>query len=174
VADLPQGLDEARHVRMEGRRSHPWYRRGLFGLVCLIPIVALLGFFGQHATTSTAQGAEGTLKVQAPKRVRGGLMYQVRLDVTAAQEIKNPQFVVGPGWWEQNSVNSIAPDPVSQSSSNGRVVLSYGPLHAGQKLTAWIYFQVNPINIGHRTANVQLNDGAKPVASVRRTLTILP
>jgi hypothetical protein len=174
VADLPPGLDDARNVNMEGRERHPWYRRGLFGLVCAIPVLALLGFFGQHATTSTAHGTEGTLKVQAPKRLRGGLLYQVRLEVTAAQDIKNPQLVLSPGWWEQASVNSIEPNPVSQSSSNGRVVLSYGPLHAGQKLIAWVYYQVNPINIGHRTANVQLNDGPQPVAAVHRTLTIFP
>jgi hypothetical protein len=174
VADLPAGLDEARNVNLIGRARHPWYRRALLGLVCVIPLLALLGLFGQHATTSAARGSEGTLKVQAPKRLRGGLVWQVRLDVTAAQDIKNPQLVLSPGWWEQNSVNSIEPNPISESSSNGRVVLSYGPLHAGQKLTAWVYFQVNPINIGHRTATVQLNDGAHPVAAVHRTLTIFP
>jgi hypothetical protein len=174
VADLPAGLDEARNVNMVGRAHHPWYRRVLLGLICVIPLLALLGFSGQHATTSAAHGTEGTLKVQAPKRVRGGLLWQVRLDVTATQDIKNPQLVLSPGWWEQNSVNSIEPNPISESSSNGRVVLSYGSLNAGQKLTAWVYFQVNPINIGHRTANVQLNDGPHPVATVHRTLTILP
>jgi hypothetical protein len=174
VEGLPQGLSVERHVLLQGRERHPWYRRVLFALICALPVLALSGLFGQHATTSAATGPGGTLKVQAPKRLRGGLMYQVRMDVTATQTIKEPQLVLSPGWWEQNSENSIAPDPVSQSSSNGRVTLSYGPVHAGEKLTVWAYFQVNPINVGHRDANVTLTDGPRLIATVHRTLTILP
>jgi hypothetical protein len=47
-------------------------------------------------------------------------------------------------------------------------------MHGGQKLTVWLEFQVNPITAGTRTADVQLNDGDKPVAHVHRTLTIFP
>jgi hypothetical protein len=174
VAKLPQGLDEAKHVRMESRARHPWYRRGLFGLVCVLPVLALLNVFGQHPSTSSAGGADGTLRMSAPKRLRGGLLFQTRLEITAKRDLEHPQLVFSPGWFEELTENSIAPDPVEQSSSNGRVTLSYGALGAGQKLTVWVDYQVNPINVGRRTANVQLNDGPRPIARIDRNLTVLP
>lgn len=174
MADLPGDLSEERHVRLAGRDRHPWYRRVLFALVCALPVLGLLDVFGQHATTSSAAGPYATLRVQAPERLRGGLMYQLRMDVRAGRTIEHPELVLSQGWWEQMSENSIAPNPLSQSTSNGRVTLSYGPLHAGQTLTVWAYFQVNPVNVGSRTANVELTDGPRPVATVHRSVTVLP
>jgi hypothetical protein len=174
MADLPGSLTVEEHAQLRGRERHPTYRRILFGLVCALPVVALLNVFGQHPTTSTAGGPGATLQVQAPKRLRGGLMHQIRMTVTATRNLEHPQLVLSPGWFEENTENSIAPDPVEQSSSNGRVTLSYGRLNAGQKLTVWADFQVNPINVGRRTANIQLNDGPRPIALVKRTLTVFP
>jgi hypothetical protein len=174
VEPLPPGLDLERHVLLSGRGRHVTYRRVLFGLVCLLPLLALLNVFGQHPSTSAAAGPAGTLKVQAPTRLRGGLMFQVRIDVTATRTIREPQLVLGPGWWEEMTENSIAPDPLDQSTSNGRVTLSYGRLDAGQKLTVWLEYQVNPVNVGHRPTNVLLTDGPRPIAQVHRELTVLP
>jgi hypothetical protein len=174
VANLPQGLDESRHARMEGRDRHPWYRRALFGLVCLLPLFALLNFFGQHPSESSASGADATLRMSAPKRLRGGLLFQTRFEVKANRTLEHPQLVLSPGFFEELTENSVAPNPVAESSSNGRVTLSYGPLNAGQTLTVWVDYQVNPINVGRRTANVQLNDGPRPIARINRKITFLP
>jgi hypothetical protein len=174
VEELPGSLTIESHALLHGRRAHPFYRRGLFAALCVLPVLALLDVFGQHATSTTVDGAGGTLQVEAAKNLRGGLLHQVRMTVTATRDLEHPQLVLSPGMFEQDSVNSIAPDPVAQSSSNGRVVLSYGPLHAGQKLTAWAYFQVNPVNVGTRSFDVALNDGPRPVALVKRKLTVFP
>jgi hypothetical protein len=174
VDELPGSLTINGHALMHGRERHPIYRRVLFGLVCVLPVLALLNVFGQHATSQTANGAGATLEVEAAKNLRGGLLHQLRLTVVATRDLEHPQFVLSPGWFEQNTENSIAPDPVEQSSSNGRVVLSYGPLNAGQKLTVWVDFQVNPVNVGRRTVNVELTDGPRPIASVNRNLTVFP
>ena len=53
-------------------------------------------------------------------------------------------------------------------------MLSYGKLAAGQTLISWIYFQVNPTNVGKRREDVELDDGATPLAHVHRSLTIFP
>jgi hypothetical protein len=161
-------------VLLEGRGNHPLYRRVLMGLVCAIPILALLNLFGQHPSISQAAGSAGTLRVQAPERLRGGLMFQARVDVTATRDIKEPQLVFSPGWFEEMTANSVSPDPLNQSTSNGRVTLSYGRLNAGQKLTVWLEFQVNPVNVGHRVANVLLTDGDTPVALVKHDIRVLP
>jgi hypothetical protein len=112
--------------------------------------------------------------VDGPERLRGGLLYQVRVDVEARTDLKEPQLVLSPGWWEQMTENSINPEPLDSSASNGRVTLSYQPLHPGQKLTVWLQFQVNPINLASRDANVLLTDGSTPVALVKHSLTVLP
>jgi hypothetical protein len=72
------------------------------------------------------------------------------------------------------SVNSLAPNPTAQSSANGRVTLTYNKLAAGHTLIVWLYFQVNPTNVGKRSEDVQLNDGSNAITSIHRSLTIFP
>ena len=172
--ELPAGLDTERHVLLHGRGRHPWYRRILFALVLVVPLLALLNVFGQNASTSSANAPEAEVKVQSPERVRGGLMYQVRIDVIAHQTLRQPQLVLSPGWWEEMTENSVNPDPVQASSSNGRVTLSYSQLNAGQKLRVWLQYQVNPITVGKRTTNVFLTDGGNGLVEVHRSMTVFP
>jgi hypothetical protein len=174
MENLPGSLTVERHALLGGRERHPWYRRGLFSLLIVLPVLALLNVFGQKPSVSDASAAAGTLTVQAPERVRGGLLFQVRVDVKAAQDIKEPQLVLNPGLLDQLTLNTVEPDPVSQSSSNGRLTLSYGSIPAGQRLTVWLQYQANPANLGTQSANVLLTDGDEPIATVRRDITIFP
>jgi hypothetical protein len=72
------------------------------------------------------------------------------------------------------SVNSIAPNPSNQATRNGSVVLSYDKLQARHTLIVWIYFQVNPTNVGKRREDVALDNGSTPIARIHRSLTIFP
>ena len=171
---LPRELDVDRHVLLQGRERHPWYRRGLFALLLVLPVLALLNLFGQRPATSDAAGPAGTLTVQAPKHVRGGLLFQVRVDVKATRDIKEPQLVLSPGLLDQLTVNTIEPQPLNESNSNGRLTLSYGRIPAGQRLTVWLDYQANPANLGTQTTNILLTDGDTPLAIVRRNITVLP
>ena len=72
------------------------------------------------------------------------------------------------------SENSLEPNPSNESTRNGRVVLSYDKLSAGQTLIAWLYFQVNPTNVGKRREDVELDDGSTAITHVHRSLTIFP
>ena len=54
------------------------------------------------------------------------------------------------------------------------MVLTYGKLEPGQSLVSWIYFQVNPTNVGKRDEGVELDDGETPLVSMHRSLTIFP
>jgi hypothetical protein len=171
---LPDGLTVKRNLRLDDRWGHVWYRRGLLCLIAVLPVLALLNVFGQHPTVSIAKSSAGELKVTAPARLRSGLIFQVRAQVTAHQTITKPQLVFSPGWWESMSVNSMEPNPSSQSTRNGSVVLTYPELHAGHTLIAWIYFQANPTNVGKRTENVELDNGSTAIARIHRSLTIFP
>jgi hypothetical protein len=171
---MPDGLTIARNRDLSGRAGHTWYRRALLCLVAVIPVLALLNVFGQRPTVSSAHALAADLQVTAPARLRSGLIFQVRVEVDAHRDISTPDLVFDRGWWDSMSVNSLEPNPTNQSSANGRVVLSFNKLSAGRSLIVWMYFQVNPTNVGKRREDVQLKDGLTPITAVHRSLTIFP
>lgn len=174
MSDVPEGVVLERNRDLVGRSHHSYYRRALLSLIAVLPVLALLGVFGQRPSTTTTEAQAATLSVTAPERLRSGLIFQVRVEVLAHQNIHELQIVFDKGWWESMSVNSIEPEPSSAASQNGKVALSYGALPAGQSLTAWIYFQVNPTNAGKRREDVEITDGSTPLAHLHRSLTIFP
>lgn len=171
---LPDGLSIERNRDLRGRAGHLWYRRGLLCVIAVFPILALLNVFGQRPTTISSHAPAADLSVTAPARLRSGLIFQVRVEVRAHEDIAKPQLVFDPGWWESMSENSLAPNPSSETNENGRVVLAYTKLAAGHTLIAWLYFQVNPTNVGKRRENVELDDGSSVITTVHRSLTIFP
>jgi hypothetical protein len=175
MADYPpDGLTLERNRDLHGRSGHVWYRRTLLCLIAVLPVLALLNVFGQRPTTISAHTLTADLAVTAPARLRSGLIFQVRIQVTARQDIAKPQLVFDPGWWDSMSENSMEPNPSSQTNLDGRVVLSYNTLAAGHKLIVWLYFQVNPTNVGKRREDVELDNGATMITRVHRSLTIFP
>lgn len=174
MAEAPEGVVLERSRDLAGRRHQHHYRRLLLCAIAVLPVLALLGVFGQKPSTSSANGATASLSVTAPTRLRSGLIFQVKVRVVAHREINKPEIVFDEGWWESMSVNSIEPEPSEASSKGGRVILSYGRLEPGESLTSWIYFQVNPTNVGERREDVEVDDGATPLVHVHRSLTIFP
>ena len=143
-------------------------------LFAAISIAALIGFFGQRLSESAAVAPAATLRLSAPNVVRGGLYFQSRLDIRVRQAIEHPRIVLANGWLEQMQLNTIEPDPMSEAGRDGRVVLSYDSLDAGDRLVVWMQFQVNPVNVGHRSYDVELDDADRPIARIERTITVLP
>ena len=152
----------------------PWIRRVLLCCIAVLPVLALLNVFGQHPTTSSASSPAVAVNVTAPARLRSGLIFQVRTQVLARRDVGKLQIAFDKGWWESMSVNSIVPEPTEETSENGRVVLSYGKLPAGQTLVSWIYFMVNPTNVGKRTENIDVLDGSNVLLHIHRALTVFP
>jgi hypothetical protein len=106
--------------------------------------------------------------------VRGGLFFQGRFTVDALEPLENATLVLGPGWFENMHINTIEPSPVEEASRDGDLALSYGPLSEGGRLVVHMQFQVNPTNVGRRSADVSLYDGERLVATAERTLTVYP
>lgn len=170
----PDGISLERHVELAGRQQSPWLRRALLCCITALPVLALLNVFGQDPSSSTASSPAATLTVTAPEHLRSGLIFQVKVKVQAHQEIKQLQIAFDTGWWESMSVNSIEPNPGNQTSHNGQVVLGYGNLPAGQTLISWVYFQVNPTNVGKRREDVSIQDANKLLVRIHRSATIFP
>jgi hypothetical protein len=172
--NAPAGLTLERHRDLQGRARQVWYRRGLILVLVAIVALALANLFGQHPATSHAESRAASLELQAPTRVRGGLMFQGRFTLVARQDLKTPKLILSPGWFEQMTVNGLVPQPSTQTTRNGDVVLTFDSLQAGQKLVFWTYFQVNPTNIGRRSQDVELDDGNTPLLRLNRKVTIFP
>lgn len=174
MGELPEGITLERNVELRGALRGPWLRRALLLCIAALPALALLNVFGQDPTTSYARTAAVSVSVTAPARLRSGLIFQVHVKVIARRPIHQLQIVFDSGWWESMSLNAIAPEPSESQSENGQVVLSYGKLQAHNSFSAWIYFQVNPTNVGKRREDVEIRDGATPLAHIHRSLTIFP
>jgi hypothetical protein len=167
-AELEQAADPGRQVR------GLWARRIVIALFCAVSALALADRFGQQPTSSIAATPAARMRLSAPEVVRGGLFFQSRLEVRAARQIAFPRIVLDDGWVEGMQVNSIEPAPASESSRNGRVVLSYDKLAAGDVLRIWLQFEVNPTNVGHRPYGVELDDAATRLVRLPHAITVLP
>src|SRR4051812_26900551 len=113
-----------------GRQARPglWARRVMVTILAAVVVLALLNTFGQKPVKTTDAAPAATLTLQAPERVRGGLFFQSRVDVLPRRPIERPRLVLAFGWLEGMQVNSIEPAPDSESSRDGRVVLTWNAL----------------------------------------------
>jgi hypothetical protein len=174
MGQVPDTIVLKRDLDLAGRRNEIWVRRVLFALLCVVPVLALLNLFGQRPAGSEAAVAAARLQVYAPSRVRGGLLFEARFQVTAEQDIKKAILVLDPGWLEGMTVNTIEPAPTNEASANGSLSLELGHIPRGQSYLLFIQFQVNPTNVGHRHQVVQLYDGSRKLLELHRTMTVFP
>ncbi|MGH2452007.1 MAG: hypothetical protein ACRDGE_12215 [Candidatus Limnocylindria bacterium] len=149
-------------------------RRVLFVLLTAVVLAALLGVFGQVRRESSASGAVAGLEVRAPERLRGGLFYQGRFTIESRRGIGDATLVLDEGWLESMHVNTIEPAPAQEWSRDGRLALGFGEIPAGDSVVVYMQFQVNPTNLGRRSQDVELYDGATRLAAVDRTVTVFP
>jgi hypothetical protein len=168
------GIRVGRHRDLTGRKRGPWVRRLILALMAIVPLAALFDGFGQASAIHTAQGFGVSLTVDAPDRVRGGLMFTSRFTVQAKAPVNDVRLLLEPGWFQGTTFNGIAPQPASESSRDGWTEFDFGKLESGQSFTVWMSWQVNPTNVGRHAADVALYDGDRRIARVHRTVTIAP
>ena len=174
VSNIPDGIVLARDRDLRGREREYAIRVALLLLLPAIAVLALLNVFGQRPATLEKAVPTARLQVYAPTRVRSGLIFQARFHLTAQRDLRDARLVLGPGWFESMSINSIEPQPLNEASANGSVSLELGHVAAGTSYVLWIYFQVNPTNLGRRAAPVALFDGSRQLLRIDRTVTVLP
>jgi hypothetical protein len=175
MADVPDAIVLKRDRDLEGRQYDIWVRRALLGLVVTVPVIALFNVFGQKPDTHLLVGPAASLKIYAPARLRGGLLYEARFHITARQDIKDAYLVLGTGWAEGMSINTIEPSPVSEASNSGRLSFELGHIGAGKSYIQFMQFQVNPTNVAwNRKQTVWLNDGKDRLLTYSRGVRIFP
>ena len=174
MAQIPDTIIVRRDRDLGPRRNDIWVRRGLFALVCVVPVLALLNVFGQRPDTSTGTAAAARLSVSAPSRVRGGLLYQARFTITATKSLAQAALVFDGGWLDGLTINTVEPSPVSESSKNGKLAFDLGPISAGHSSVLVLDFQVNPTTVGSQGQDLTLYDGNRALITLHRTLTVFP
>jgi hypothetical protein len=159
---------------LKGRRRHPWHRRALLALLAVIPILALIGVFGQRTVRSEADTPKAALTLAGPTRLRGGLLFQWKVNVVARQRLAQPKLVLDPGFLNGLTVNTIEPQASQELNRDGRLVLEYDAIAAGEQLTVWIQYQVNPTTVGPRTVRVELDDDQTPITTITKHVRVFP
>jgi hypothetical protein len=174
VAKAPDHIRVGRHRDLKGREWEGWARRALFVVPIAILVLALANVFGQHPATTSASALGASVSINAPTSIRGGLIWQARFDIHADHALQHARLVLNSDWLEGNTVNSIEPQPSSETSRNGALELDIGPIPAGERHLLFIWFQTNPTNVGRRTTQASLYDGSRRLLTITRTLTIFP
>ena len=159
---------------LAGREKDLWIRRVLMALIAVIPILALVNLFGQRPSTSKASTSAATLSVEAPTRLRGGLLWQARFHIAAHRDLNNAILVLGTGWAEGMTINTIEPGPTNEASDNGRLEFTLGHIPANRSFILYMQFQVNPTNVGRRSRSVTLYDGETKLAAIHQKVTVFP
>jgi hypothetical protein len=149
-------------------------RRAVMTIFAVVALLGLLDVFGQGTTQTVASTPAAALSLTAPEAVRGGLFFQSRIEIRARRAIAHPRLVLDEGWIEGMQVNSIEPSPVGEASRDGRLVLSYDAVDAGERLVVWLQFEVNPTNTGHRSYGLELDDADTRIAAIDRHITVFP
>ena len=173
MSDIPDQLTLKVNRDREGKRDILFRRIALSSILVLLAL-GLLNVFGQRPATATADSSAAKLKLYAPERVRGGLIYEARFTIEARRELKEATLVLAPGWAEGTTINTIEPSPVGEASRNGDLALELGRIPAGDRHLLFMQLQVNPTNVGRRSQDVELFDGDELLATIDRTITIFP
>jgi hypothetical protein len=174
VADAPDGIVLRRHRDLVGRRWHPWVRRSLLALVAAVSLLALLNVFGQWPSTATVAASAAAFEIRSPGAVRGGVLFQARYTVQVTRELKAATLVLGRGWLDGLTVNTIEPSPLNEASRDGRLSLELGHIPAGEKHVLYMQYQVNPTTVGSHTQTVALYDGDERILTYAKTLRVFP
>jgi hypothetical protein len=173
----PDGLTLERHRDLEGR-LWSWSRRGRLLVTALM--IGLVGLalgngFGQRPDTYSTATAGLAVRVQTPSTVRGGVIFQTRVDLTAKRALAHPSIVLDRGWFDGMTLNSVQPAPVSQAGAGGGSSFVFGKLPPGGRLTVWFEWSTNPTTVEwRRTRHLQVDDGAASLARLTSTITVFP
>jgi hypothetical protein len=170
-------LSLARHRDLEGRHWvwAPRVRQVITGLLVLFVVLAAANAFGQRPSSHTSVSPAATLTVSTPAHLRGGLIFQTRVDVAAHRDIAAPTVMLSGGWFDGMTLNSVQPGPDKQASAGQGVTFGYPPLAAGRTMTVWFEWSVNPTNLAWRRPTVtEITDGGSTLVAERSTVTVFP
>lgn len=168
-------LSIVRHRDLAGRGWEPRTRMAVVAVFVVFVALAAGNQLGQQPSHFGAADTAAAMAVTTPERLRGGLIFQTRVDVTARATIRKPTLVLAGGWFDGMTLNSVQPGPSTQAARGSAVTFAYPKLDAGRRMTVWFEWSVNPTNLAwSRPELMRLDDGVRPIVSVSPSVTVLP
>ena len=174
MADIPDTIVLKRDRDLIGRRREIWIRRGLVLVLTGFVVAAFANVFGQRSSTFETVAPAATLSIHTPGTLRSGLIFETRMKILAAQDIKDAVLVLSPSWIEGITFNTIEPSPIGEASRNGSLSFDLGHVPRGQTYALYLQMQINPTTFGSRTMETHLYDGKTLLLESKRDLTIFP
>ena len=174
MADIPERIVLRRHRDLQTIAFNRPVRWALLALLGALLVLGLFNVFGQRPQTQWLDTPAAKLELYAPSHLRGGLLYEARLTITAHRNLKRAALAFSPGWNEGMQQNTIEPNPIGFGSRDGDLLLTLGHIPAGHVYRLFMEFQANATNVGRRRADVTLYDGATRLGTIHRTVTVFP
>jgi hypothetical protein len=174
VSTLPDYLDRRTDIDLHRRNVEPWFRRAFVLALVALSALGLANVFGQKPGSTTARSPAADLSVSAPSAVRGGLIYEVRVTASAHRDLRKAELVFDQDWYEGFTINTFEPDAAEWEQREGRNVMVYGPVSAGDELVVRLQYQTNPTALGRRDQDVTLADDGVELVTVEHAATVYP
>jgi hypothetical protein len=174
VADVPDRIVLKTHRDLESWVYNRPIRYAILAVIGAVIVLGVFNVFGQRPSTTTVDSSAASLEVYAPGHLRGGLLWEARFTIRAHEDLTHAVLQLEPGWIEGMQINTIEPSPIAETSRNGSLLMTLGPVKKGTHFTLYMEFQVIPTNVGTRSADVMLYDADKKLLTIDRDVTVYP
>jgi hypothetical protein len=174
MADVPDRIELKTHRDLESWVYNRPIRYVILAVIGAVIVLGLLNVFGQRPSTTTADSPSASLEVFAPEHLRGGLLWEARFTIEAHENLTHAVLQLAPGWLEGMQINTIEPGPIAETSRNGSLLMTLGPVKKGTHYTLYMQFQVIPTNVGKRSADVVLYDADEKLVTIDRDIKVYP
>lgn len=170
-----EALDAAQLDADDHGELRLWVRRAIICLLTAVIVVALCNVVGQRSSDATVHTTAVDVTLHSPTAVRAGLLFQARITVAARVPLPKAELVLNHGFFDGLTLNTAEPAASREASRpDGSVVMSLGNLAAGDTVVQYLEYQVNPTSFSQRPLRITIQSNGTTVATLRRTLTIIP
>jgi hypothetical protein len=171
--ESPEGI-ERRHIHEAGGRRLQSWPVGLVGLAAILAASA----FGVFGTDATFRGSEDgtTLTVEAPRRIRNGEFFEMRITVELERRVSDLVIRIDEQVWHDVTINTFFPSATGETHRDGAFEFRYGPLEAGSRHVVKVDGQINPDHPpSANEGRIGIADGDGPVlAAIDYRMEVLP
>ena len=167
---FPDGVAE-RNVMGSGGRWN-WVSLAVLSVLMLAALLGVLG--GGKSPPVVAQASEARVTVVAPRVIRNGEFFEMRIRVEARQPLSKAVVVVPASLWRDMTINTMIPAPAEEKAGQGAFRFDYGELKAGDVLDIKIDGQINPPLFAGTKGGIALHDGERPLVEIPFDIRVLP
>lgn len=168
--DFPDGIAD-RNLAVRGAALN-WVSLAVLGAVML---AALLGAFGGGKSRPlAAEAAEARLEVAAPRTIRNGEFFEMRVRIAARQPIAKAVLVVPASLWRDMTVNTMIPAASEEKAERGAFRFEYGEMKPGDVIDIKIDGQINPPLFAGTRGSFALADGERVLTEIPFAIRVLP